>query len=315
MNTVLSGITGKLADRWLAWVLTPGLLLVVAAALAIRLGQSHALDATRLDAWITTVGASPAWRSAATLLLAAVGTLAASVATGLAAAATGDVIRRFWVLPGRRRPGSWLRARRLRRWSAAEKRAGEAELAAAAQQNLATAQAGALATSRLRAARVAAAEAVARRDAICLIEPARPTWIADRLRAAGQRVMDTYGLDLNSAWPRLWSLASEPLRADLAAAQTSYIEAARLVGWGLLYLLVGIWWWPSVVIAVAAGTAGWIKARESVSTLADLAESAVDLYGRELADHVGLTCTGLLTPDIGERITALLRREATGAMS
>jgi hypothetical protein len=41
---------------------------------------------------------------------------------------------------------------------------------------------------------------------------------------------------------------------------------------------------------------------------AELAESAVDLHGRGLAESLGIPCAGTLTEDVGAEITTLLRK-------
>lgn len=48
----------------------------------------------------------------------------------------------------------------------------------------------------------AVAEAAARRNAVALMPPRRPTWTGDRLLAPGVRIDAQYGLDLPSLWPR-----------------------------------------------------------------------------------------------------------------
>jgi hypothetical protein len=146
---------------------------------------------------------------------------------------------------------------------------------------------------------------------ICLVEADRPTWIGDRLRAADERIHHTYRLDVSAAWPRLWLLIPETARTELTAAHDSYTAAARLAGWGLLYLAVGAWWWPALVIAAATEITAWIRARAATTVLADLVETTVDLYGAELARQLGITCPSLLTPDIAHAITIAVRKDDT----
>ncbi len=156
---------------------------------------------------------------------------------------------------------------------------------------------------------LAAAVAACRR--ICLVEADRPTWIGDRLRAADERIHHTYQLDVSAAWPRLWMLIPETARTELSAAHDSYTAAARLTGWAFLYLAVGAWWWPALLIAAATGITAWIRARAATAVLADLVETTVDLYGPELARQLGITCPGPLTPDIGHTLTIILRKDDT----
>jgi hypothetical protein len=320
VTAFLGELGQKLADRWIALVLAPGLLLVVAIALAARLGQAHALDVARLYAWITATGADPASHSAGALLLAAAGVLAACAAAGLAAGAAGSLIERAWTLPGRRRPARALVAWRRRRWTAADAQARGAFQSAARAAALGsdpTVGASPAAAPRAQPAARSGdlAAALARRDAICLVEPERPTWVGDRLRATDLRVHRAYDLDLGTAWPRLWSLAPDPLRSDLSAAQDAYTGAARLTGWGLLYAGVAFWWWPAAPIAVVCITAAWVKARAAADVLADLVETTVDLHARDLAAQLGIPCDGPLTRATGYAITARLRKDETSTQA
>jgi hypothetical protein len=146
------------------------------------------------------------------------------------------------------------------------------------------------------------------RNRICLVEPDRPTWMADRMRAAGERVHQAYDLDLTAAWPRLWLCMPEMSRSEVATAQSAFASASRLAGWGLLYLVLAVWWWPAAVIAcVTVGTA-WQRGRAATAVLAELVESAVDLYGRDLAQALGLPCPDEFTPDHGASLTRMLRK-------
>jgi hypothetical protein len=331
VNALLAGVAGKLADRWVTAVLTPGALLLAAIVIAAKLGQRHALDVARLSRWIDMVAVSPGAHSAGAIVLTAALVLAAAVAAGLVAAALGGLVRRLFLVPGNRPPASWLRAWRLHRWLRADqsaRRAGadaiEAERRAvrstearrsgtsgtgAAGGSVIAPEADYDADAESARARARARAAAARRDAICLTQPDCPTWAADRLRAAGLRVYQAYGLDLEAAWPRLWTLASDAMRTDLADGQEKYATAMGLYGWAVLYLVVGVWWWCGAVAAVMLFVVGYALAREAVDSLAGLAESAADLLGLDLARCLGLTVEGPLTPESGERITALLRKE------
>ncbi len=328
MTGFLAELGRKLADRWLTLLVLPGALLVAAAAIAGTLGQAHALDLALLRARITGVAATPAAHSPGTLLLAAGGILAASALAGLAAAALGSAISRAWTASGpagtpggngtiaRFRPASWLTARRVRSWQKRDDRWRAARGAAEPlRRSAALIDAGMDATAPAEtaaAARVAtrmADAALARRNRIGRAEPARPTWIGDRFRDAEERVASAYHLDIAVAWPRLWVLLPDNLRADLSAAYDSYTASARLVGWALLYVLIGAWWWPSLLIAAVTIITGWARGRTCTTVLADLIEVAVDLHGRTLASQLGIVCDGPMDRDTGYRITQRLRGE------
>jgi hypothetical protein len=312
VNAFLGELGKKLADRWLTLLVLPGLLYITVITVAGVLGQGHATDPGALQTWVDTVAAAPASGSPAGVLVGAVGILTGAAGAGLAATALGQLTQQAWTTQGRRAPTRWLTSWRRRRWNRAYTTVRTA-LAATART----------AAARTAAARTAAAAspppapalsletAVMACSRICLVEADRPTWIGDRLRAADERIHRTYRLDVSAAWPRLWLLIPETARTELSTAHDSYTAAARLAGWAFLYLVVAVWWWPALVIAAVTGVTAWIRARAAAVVLADLVETTVDLYGPELARRLGITCPGLLTPDIGHAVTIAVRKDDT----
>jgi hypothetical protein len=236
------------------------------------------------------------------VLVGAVGILTGAAGAGLAATALGQLTQQAWTTQGRHAPARWLTSWRRRRWNRAYATVRTA--LAAAARTAATASPPPAPALTLEAA-------VAACTRICLVQADRPTWIGDRLRAVDERIHRSYRLDVSAAWPRLWLLIPETARTELAAAHDSYTAAARLTGWGLLYLTVAIWWWPALLIAAVTGVTAWIRARAATAVLADLVETTVDLYGPELARQLGITCPDLLTPDIGHAVTIAVRKDDT----
>jgi hypothetical protein len=285
MTAFLAGIGQKLADRWAALLVFPGLTYLSAATAAAVLGQSSAVDFPALSDQIGKWAGSPATRSTGGAVLLAAGILAGSALAGYIAESGGQLTEILWTMPGRVGPAKWLASRRRQRSRAAK---------AAADQVLAP-PAEALAAMR-------------RADRICVIEADCPTWIGDRLRACHVRVEKSYGLDLDAAWPRLWLVLPEPSRTELAAARDTFSSAARVTAWGILYLLLGIWWWPAILVALAAVTAGTVRARVAVANLTDLVEAAVDLYAHELAAQLGEPVSRPLPRAVGRRLTVLMRK-------
>ena len=283
MSEFLGEIGKKLAERWVTLLVIPGLLYVAVATLAVALGQTYALDVRSLTGQITRWAASAALKSTGGAILIIAVVLAGSVVAGLTAAALGRLTEIVWTLPGRRRPARWLANWRRRR-SQAAKRVADDPTSSEAQVR----------------------KAIATADGICLIEADRPTWIGDRLRACQARVKRTYGIDLNSAWPRLWLVVPGVVREEISAARNAFSGSARLAGWALLYLVLGIWWWPAAPIALIVGAAAMIKARLATRDLADLIESAVDLHAADLATQLGQTVTGPVTQGIGRKLTTLM---------
>jgi hypothetical protein len=278
MTGFLGEIGSKLADRWAALLALPGLLYLAAVTAAAVLGQQHALSYPFLSRKITAWAASPVLKSAGGTVLIVAAILAGSVFAGLAATAGGRFIEILWTLPGRYPPARWLAD-----WRKTRSR----DLKAIADNPGSSGQ--------------QVAKAIRQANRICLIEPDCPTWIGDRLRACHERIRKTYGLDLTAAWPRLWLIVPDTVRTELAAARDAFSAAARLSAWAIFYVILGIWWWPALVVALITATAAVIKGRLSTSNLADLIESTVDLHGAELGPQLGLP--GPLTPDTGRQLT------------
>lgn len=285
MTGFLGEIGQKLADRWAALLAVPGLLYLAAVTVAAVLGQENALSYPDFSRKITAWADSPVLKSAGGTVLIVGAILAGSVVAGLAAAAGGRFIEILWTLPGKHAPARWLadwrRDRSRRQKAIADDTADPA----------------------------AVRRAIARADRICLIEASCPTWIGDRLHACHVRIGKTYGLDLTAVWPRLWLIVPDTVRTELGAARDAFSGAARLTAWAVLYLVLGIWWWPAIPIAAITGTVAVSKARLATGNLADLIESAVDLHGAGLAARLGEQVTGSVPPAVGARLTTRMRKD------
>lgn len=295
VNALLAELGKKLADRWLASLL-PGLLWVCCATLAWLLGWRHAVDphvaGDGIARWVN--GDHPAGQITVLLL----GALITSAAAGLVTLGLATVVRRVWVLSGRRPPAHWLVTLRQHRWNNADQDARQRAERALRRADKSGATAG-----------PDIARALARRDAIALERPELPTWIGDRLRANSVRINRAYGLDLTIVWPRLWSLLPEPLRSDITAAQVSYTAASTIIAWAVLYTMVGLFWGPALLIAAGLVVVGELRARTATALLCELVESATDLYGHLLAEQLRVSCQGPLTPAVGSVINKMLRKE------
>lgn len=303
MNAFLTELGRNLASRWAGQLVPAGLLFLGTVALGALLGHAGWYDVTAAAERVDTLAASSAARSAGGVALAATAVLLASAGTALAVQAFATVVEDWWT-------GSWPRpasalsrrrtARRHGRWTAAEaafQRAVEEAAAAPAPGGRLTA-----------AARARIEELNAARNRISLVEPTRPTWAGDRVKAVDERVLATYGLDLDSAWSRLWLILPDAARTELRSARESYDAALRLLAWSVPYGVLAAWWWPAALIAAGTFLAGWRRGRAATDALAELVEAGVDLYGRRLATAVGLPSPGPLTRPAGEAVTRVLRK-------
>ena len=295
MTGFVASLGAKLAERWLAALVLPGVVFVAAVVVAVRLGHGHWADVGRLGDDVNRFAESSAARSTGSVLLIAVGVVAGSVAAAALAQALRHAVVRIWT-GGWGRLGAPLVRGRQRRWTEAADR-----YTAALKEKARAKRAGE--TSLPDIAALAAA-----RDRIALTRPSLPTWIGDRMLAADARVRGAYDLDLASAWPRLWLLLPDDTRTPVTTARTEFAAAARTGAWGTLYLLVGAVWWPAALIGAGAWLTAWWQGRAAIATLADLVEAAVDLHATTLATALGHTPEGPFTPADGVTITRLLRK-------
>ena len=284
MTGFLAQLGQNLADRWAALLAVPGLLYLAAVTAAAVLGQVHALSYPELSRQVEAWAVSPALKSAGSTALIVVAVLAGSLVAGMAATAGGRLVTAVWTIPGERLPARWLADWRRKR---------SARLRAIADTS---------------ADPAAVHRAITRADRICLVEPGLPTWIGDRLRACRVRIEAVYGLDLAVTWPRLWLTVPDPVRAELETAGDTFSAAARLMAWAILYLILGIWWWPAIAIAVIGGMAGIRNGRLAAGNLADLIEAAVDLHAADLAAQLGERADGPISPETGRRLTSRMRK-------
>jgi hypothetical protein len=293
----LDALGKKAAEQWLSLLVLPGMLWLSTAFVATRLGHRDALRFPVVGEWITR-WAKETHTSGLVVAIVA-GLLIGSAAAGLAATGMGAAARRLWLVRGRRPPSRWLVVWRRWRWQRSNRRVDAAVVdavrAAGAAEEIVTGP--------------EVADALARRDAISLEFPGRPTWIGDRWRSGTLRVQRAYGLDMTVVWPRLWTVAPEHLRTDIAAAQSAYVSAANLTGWAVLYGALGILWWPALLMSAALFGTGLVRARTATTTLCDLVETAADLYGATLADQLGKPVSGTFTTAIGDEISAHLRKD------
>ncbi|MFG2055334.1 hypothetical protein ACGFI9_15045 [Micromonospora sp. NPDC048930] len=296
MNVFLAELGKQLVTRWTVALMLPGALFAGAIVLAHVLGQRHAVDLQALPVWLDGVTAAPAAGRSAALLITVAAFLFGAAAAGLAAQSVGVFVAWTWSLAGSGPVLGRLAERRRRRWERADVEVAAAERAF-------------LADPADPARRDRARRAIARRASVCLVEPERPTWIGDRLHAADVRVHRSYGLDLAAVWPRLWLVLPDEVRAELTAVQDRCAAAARLAGWGVLYVVLGAFWWPALVVGLAILLTARYRSRLGVAVYAELVESAVDLYGRDLAVQLGLSCPGRLTGETGEQVTAIVRKD------
>jgi hypothetical protein len=297
MSGFLSELSTKMADRWISLLVLPGLLWIAALAAVLRLGQEHPFDVARPQAWLDQIARQPASHDIATVALTSAAIVLASAAVALAASALGALLQQIWVVPG-----ALLRLRLQ-----------QATLDLKTSINIAN-QAKPTEAAEAAEAVERVNQAKRRRDRLCLAQNFLPTRVSDRFYATAFRVRDHNSMDLDLVWPRLWTVLPDALRADLSTTQDAYVAAARLAAWGILYLTLAAAWWPAALIRLIITCTAALRARTSADVLADLVETAADLYTKDLAAALDVSLPGVTDPaELGRSITR--RLQATPGLS
>ncbi len=308
MGGLLAELGKKLAERWLTVLVLPGALYLAALMTAVVLGHGHPFEPRRLTdrlSQATTVANAPS--AAGLIIVVLIGFLLAAAACGLAAQAVGAVAGRLWLAAGwqhwpspLRQAAGVLTRRRRRRWDDAMAeyqriREDVAAERARAWTNGTRAEAPSLAVAYRPVSRISAGP------------PERPTWMGDRLTGVATRLADELDLDLAVVWPYLWLAAPDTTRTEITAARESLDRATTLAGWGLLYVVVGAFWWPCLPVALVVMITAWRRGRAATDTYALLVDATVRMRSAGLAHDLGLPHEGPLTRETGWALTTLLR--------
>ncbi|MFI1195120.1 hypothetical protein ACH4T9_17910 [Micromonospora sp. NPDC020750] len=301
MNNFFGELAKQLAERWVGLLAVPGLLFVATAWAGLRLGWSHAVDLPLLASGATELGSTLGRAPGPAQALVAIGLLLAASGVGLTVQALAAPVR-AWLL------GLWPPGLHWARKRLAGARSSRWHRLVADRWKL---QNGYPAASRTPAQQAEIDDAAARVNRLALAAPTRPTWMGDRIATVEQVALDRYGLDLRFGWSRLWLVLPDTVRADLGTANGQFAATVVTTAWALPYVVLGIVWWPALLIALAVGLTGWVRARAAVADLADLSEAVLDVHGRTLAVALGvapLESTGPLSLSEGTEITRHVRK-------
>ncbi|HEY9659602.1 MAG TPA: hypothetical protein V6C65_14175 [Allocoleopsis sp.] len=286
----LEGLTGKLAEQWVASLLTP--------AFAFWLGG--------FLAWVQKFG----WIELQQQFTKLVDLLQVAVLIGILLIITTSAfaIQRFdlavlrffegywhpWFNPIRR----WLikqqrkQVDRLnKRWEELQQKQGKTRLKSEEQEEL-------------------IAIDYQLRQFPDQVDRLMPTRLGNILRAAESKPGDKYGLDAIICWSRLWLVLPDGVKKELQEARADLNTAARVWLWGILFLIWSVWaLWAIPVGAIVAWFAyGWML--NAAMTYGDLLESAYDLYRLDLYKslHFSLPQNPVEEREIGKQLTEYLWR-------
>lgn len=115
-----------------------------------------------------------------------------------------------------------------------------------------------------------------------LPEDRMPTKLGNRLRVAERISFDKYGLDSVVCWPRLWLLLPDGTQAELSAARQELDAAARLWLWGMLFILWTVVSWWAAPIGILVILLAHRRLLNAAELYGELVESAFDLYRQKL---------------------------------
>ncbi|MFE7795892.1 hypothetical protein [Streptomyces sp. NPDC057460] len=252
MDGILSDLGKRIADRWFAFLILPGVPFAATVIVAWAMtpsGAAHALDLDILVRRLDTLGATAQTIKgivSGCLLVAGVAVVAVLVRE------LSLIVNRLWlgraaILCRLMRPGI-RRRRRL-------------------------------------------ALDTARRGGYALPErylPHRATWIGDRFALVDERVAAQYGVSLARVWPRLWQLRDDRTPKVVSAAWDDYAAATVRVAWALPYLVISLFWWPAAPLGLALMLLGWSQGRRGADDFCVSCEAAIDVQLRRLAHMVGV---------------------------
>lgn len=300
MGSFFGELAKTLAQRWVALLALPGLAFIAAVGMAGLLGHRHAVDWDLLAARGTGIAASATGQGPVKQGMAVIVVLVLAALAALLVQSLSGALQRLWLGVWPRPESRWAAQRVVRRRTAWRGHV-------ATRQTLQDAHD--LDPAPDQGARIAAAARAA--NGIALSEPARATWMGDRVHAVAAVAHSRYGLDLEFGWSRLWLVMPEGSRTEIRAANDAFASAVVVSTWGALYVLVGLVWWPAAVAGVGVYVTGWVRGRSAVADLGALSEAALDVHGRALARALGVDSgggQGPLSVTEGRAVSSLVRK-------
>jgi hypothetical protein len=302
MGVFFQELSKQLAGKWMTLLALPGALFTALLWLAASLRHGNALSTAAAAADVTRLATAMAHLPGTTQALLAALFLLVSSAVALIVRSGSGLVSRLWL-------GQWPRP--LSRLSAALVRRRTRTAAILDERVVQLERDHPQETRTPEQSQFINDAAAARNRVVMASTPARPTWMGDRMHAVERIARDRRGLDVPFAWPRLWLVLPESVRSELDAANSAYTAATITGAWGVVTVLVGILWWPAVILGLVVLGTGWARARLAVDGLSTLAEAAIDLHGRTLAHALGVgdaAASGVLEEEEGESINDILRK-------
>jgi hypothetical protein len=266
-----SGLTGKLAERWTAILLSPAFAFWAFGLGAWLLSRPDAAARQRLVDGFTGLS-GPAQISV--LILALLVVAASSVVADRQALPVLRWLEGYWPRPLRplaRALAGHRRARQKRleqRWN---------ELYARHQEGTADADS----ERELIEAELHLSELPARPERVM------PTRLGNILRARESGIVDKYGIDPVRCWPALWLVLPDSTKQVVGAERASLDTA---VTWWVWAVLVAVWtlftpW--ALLVAAAAAWPTYVNVRNTAARYGELIDAAFAVHRGLLYDALG----------------------------
>jgi hypothetical protein len=106
-----------------------------------------------------------------------------------------------------------------------------------------------------------------------------PTRLGNLLRSAESYPSERYGIDAIVCWPRLWLVLPETTKKDLQSARADLDSSARTWLWCLMFMVWGIWVrWLAPLGFISAVFTYYCWATSAASNYGELIRATFDLY-------------------------------------
>jgi hypothetical protein len=286
----LENLGGKLAESWVANLLTPAFVFWIGGLLA----------------WIGSFG----WKSSEQWLKQQSEPIQTALLVGglLIVTASAFVIQRFDLLVLRFLEGYWPRwMRPLKHWLI-QRQTPQMNRAKNRLQDLAGKQNQQDLTAEELDEYISLDSQLMQFPA--QTEKLMPTRLGNLLRAAEMRPLNKYELDAVICWPRLWLVLPDSVKKELQEARAELNTAARVWLWSLLFLIWTVWAWWAAPVGLLSALFAYRWALDAAATYCDLLESAFDLHRTDLykALRWPIPANPVEERELGRQLTVYLRR-------
>jgi hypothetical protein len=137
-----------------------------------------------------------------------------------------------------------------------------------------------------------------------------PTRLGNILRSAETTPRARYGLDVIVCWPRMWLVLESSAKEELAQSSAQLETAVRWWVWSALFLVWTFWAWWAAPIGVAFALLSYRAAISAAVTYADLLQGVFDIHRFSLYEAVRWPLPSNPSEDIetGRAVTKYLWR-------